>query len=206
MPTKALRLQIIKPYNNPNTDNQITWDELGTILRNLRYACSKMANYVMRRLYLWEDFKINYKKENGSYPNKQEYKEMWYLYPKLVSMFPDVPGQIISQLERYSQKKWASSKKDILSLRQSLPTFKLNFPIIVHNESYSIISVDNNSFIINAQLGSKKTFRTRYTLIIGGHAGTMSVGRKTICHDVARRSELVGDYICRTKSLLAGCI
>ena len=174
MPIKALRLRIIKPHNEPDEEKPITWDDLGTTLRDLRYAASKMANYVIQKNCQWEFFRQEYKEENGEYPKSAEHKDKHYCYPVLTKMFPYVAGQMVNQIERHAKTVWNNRKKEVLSLRQSVPSFKLNFPILVHNDSYSIkpaLALDHAShktlkYVIKTNLASKITGHTSYELLV----------------------------------------
>ena len=174
MPIKALRMQIIKPYQLPNCkDEPLTWEELGKQLRDLRYAASKMANYVIQKNYMWEFFKQEYKFEHGEFPAAKDHKDKLYSYPALARMFPEVAGQMVNQIEQHAKKVWATRKSEVLKLHQSVPSFKMNFPIIVHNESYSLIQTEdqkdnyrNFSIVVKANLGSKESGRTSYSFLV----------------------------------------
>lgn len=176
MPIKALRMQIIKPYNDESETELVTWDTLGKILKDLRYAASKMANYVIQQNYMYEFFRQKYKAEHGTYPLASEHKDKYYCYPTLTEMFPFVAGQVVNQIEQHAKKRWKSSKSEVLSLKQSLPSFKLNFPIIVHNNSYSIKTLaesnNKNIFLLKANFTSKYSGRTSYRFLV--HAGERS--------------------------------
>ena len=73
MPIKALRMQIIKPYNESDDTAPVTCDILGKTLQDLRYATTKMANYVIQR-NAWEFFRQKYKEEHGEYPSISEHR------------------------------------------------------------------------------------------------------------------------------------
>lgn len=53
MSIKAIRLEIVKPYNESDAENVVTWNELGQVLRDVRYACAKAENYAITQRYLW---------------------------------------------------------------------------------------------------------------------------------------------------------
>lgn len=165
MPLKTLRLQIIKPYNELDEEEPLTWYDMGLVLRDLRYMASKSANYVIQRLYAWEYFRKQEKERLGEYPIAKEHKDKTYHYPVLCRMFPEMAGQMVNQIEQFASKVWRSRKNEVLKLHQSVPSFKLDFPICVHNKSYSIASVDNN-YIISANLLSKHQKRSRFRFII----------------------------------------
>jgi len=164
MPIKSLRVQIIKPFNN-SEEYPVTRNELGQVLRDLRYMASKSANYVIQRLYAWEIFRTQEKERTGHYPSLKDNRDKVYCYPHLSRMFPDMAKQMVNQIEQFAQKVWKSRKSEVLSLRQSVPSFKLNFPILVHNKSYSVNMADQ-SYIITANLLSKHKERTSYSFIV----------------------------------------
>ena len=170
MGIKAIRLEILKPYNEVETKNPVTWNELGKVLRDVRYACAKAENYVITQRYLWEQFKIEYKKQNGVYPNAKDFKEQTDLYSHLTAMFPEVAASILNQTDRVATRKWNNEKKDVLSLRRSLTSFKLEVPIPVHNESYKLRKIcedDKIIYVINVNLLSKKSQKqTTYSMVL----------------------------------------
>ena len=167
MSVKALRVQIIKPFNQ--ADEVVTWEELGEVLRNVRYAASKIANFAIQRLYSWEGFSQRYKEENGSYPVTKEHHGEWYSnywYTEARRLFPFVAAQTINQIGRHAEKVWKSRKSEVLKLRQSVPSFKLDFPICFHNkDGYSVKKIDNN-YIVAATLLSREHERSRFSFIV----------------------------------------
>lgn len=168
MPVKALRLQIIKPHNKIDDPNPLTWEVLGQTLRDLRYAASKMANYVIQQNYAWEFFKQKYKTEYGQYPVTADYKDKLYCYPELSKMFPLAAGQVVNQIEQHAKKVWNTRKAEVLRLHQSVPSFKLDFPIVSHRESYALstLDTDKNTYLLKVNLTSKSSDRTSYTVIV----------------------------------------
>jgi len=162
-------MQIVKPYSEPDDPSPMTWDTLGKTLRDLRYAASRMANYVIQQNYQWEFIRQKYKAEHGEYPSAVDHKDMLYCYPALTKMFPDAAGQLINQIEQHAKKVWGYRKSEVMKLHQSVPSFKLNFPVIVHRESYSIRNPEEtklNKFVIQANLTSKDSGRTRYSFLV----------------------------------------
>lgn len=170
MSIKAIRLEIVKPYNESDAENVVTWNELGQVLRDVRYACAKAENYAITQRYLWERFKIDYKNQNGVYPNPKDFKEKTDLYSQLTGMFPDIAASIINQTDQVATRKWNNEKKDVLSLKRSLTSFKLEVPIPVHNKSYKIFKInetERENYIIKVNLLSKKSNRqTNYNMLL----------------------------------------
>lgn len=159
MPVKALRVQIIKPING------VSWAEAGEILRDLRYTASKMANYVIQKCYEWENFRRAYREEHGIYPAPRDHKDRTYIYPQMRCVFPDVPTQILNQIRQQAEKIWKANRGDVLAMRKSIPSFKMDFPIYVHNEGYSLAKTEN-SYIVGVGLAAKGAARTRFEFVV----------------------------------------
>jgi IS605 OrfB family transposase len=202
VPIKALRVQIIKPFNTDYDSQPVTWDELGRTLRDLRYAASKMANYVIQQNYMWELFRQQYKQEHGSYPSVSEHKDKLYCYPRLTAMFPLAAGQMVNQIERHAKTVWSARKSEVLKLHQSVPSFKLNFPIIVHRDSYRISEVPEEGkssthvFLLQANLLSREAAtRTRYSFLINaGEKSKQTIVERIISGEYRQGAlQIVGD-------------
>ena len=170
MSIKAIRLEILKPYNEDESKEPVTWNELGQVLRDVRYACAKAQNYVITQRYLWEQFKFEYKNQNGVYPEAKDFKERTDLYSHLTAMFPEVAASILNQTDQVATRKWNNEKKDVLSLRRSLTSFKLEVPIPIYNKSYKLRKIcedDKIIYVINVNLLSKKSQKqTTYSMVL----------------------------------------
>lgn len=170
MSIKAIRLEILKPYNEDESKEPVTWNELGQVLRDVRYACAKAQNYVITQRYLWEQFKFEYKNQNGVYPDAKDFKERTDLYSHLTAMFPEVAASILNQTDQVATRKWNNEKKDVLSLRRSLTSFKLEVPIPIYNKSYKLRKIcedDKIIYVININLLSKKSPKqTTYSMVL----------------------------------------
>ena len=59
------------------------------------------------------------------YPNPKDFKEKTDLYSQLTGMFPDIAASIINQTDQVATRKWNNEKKDVLSLKRSLTSFKI---------------------------------------------------------------------------------
>lgn len=189
MPIKTLRLQISKPYNQDNETSPLTWDELGMVLRDLRYQSTRIANLVIQKCYEWEMFSNEYKKQNGVYPARKEHKEKSYFYPILRQVFPDTPAKIINQTARLAEKYWLKERNDVLSLRKSIPSFKLNFPISISNDGYSVIKT-KCFYVISAGLRSEGSPRTRYKFIVKTGEKSKSIILECIMNGLYKKGAL----------------
>jgi len=168
VPAKTLRLQIIKPMDT-------TWDVLGELLRDLRYNSAKICNRVIQLCYENENIRKMHKELYGETPKDTDIYGMSFqgwLYQKIRDEFPEIASTIISQTIQYAYKRWRTAKKDILSLKQSIPSFKLDTPISIYNQSYRIENDGDNWTITTNLLPAQKEKQYKYTLLI--HSGDNS--------------------------------
>lgn len=165
MPTKVLRLQIHKPFNKDNDQNLLTWDELDNTLREIRYQSAKIANFVIQKSYEWEMFCTEYKKQNGRYPSRKDYKEKSYLYPLIRQTFPNVSSKIANQIRQLAEKHWQHHRNEVLSFHESIPSFRLDLPIAVAADGYSIVK-KTNCFVVSVCLRAEGSPRSRYQFAV----------------------------------------
>lgn len=172
MSIKAVRLEILKPYNGDESKEPVTWNELGQVLRDVRYACVKAENYAITQNYLLEQHKINIKNGVESLPLllSEDEQRKRYFYRPLTKMFPYVAGSILNQAERAAKNRWNIDKNEVMRLRQSLPTFKLNVPIPVPEENYTLRKIcedDKVRYVMDITLFAKKErVKNRYSVLL----------------------------------------
>lgn len=172
MSIKAVRLEILKPYNGDESKEPVTWNELGQVLRDVRYACAKAENYAITQNYLLEQHKINIKNGVESLPLllSEDEQRKRYFYRPLTKMFPYVAGSILNQAERAAKNRWNIDKNEVMRLRQSLPTFKLNVPIPVPEENYTLRKIcedDKVRYVMDITLFAKKErVKNRYSVLL----------------------------------------
>lgn len=131
---KTLRIYITKPCED------ISWKDMGNILRNLQYDTAKILNYCMNQWYVWQNEKETFKIKNGKYPTFQELpspaKE---IYKRIREMYPKIGSRMASCLVQKSQLKWKSDCKEVMySQTKSLSTFRKTTPILVDKQSCKI--------------------------------------------------------------------
>jgi hypothetical protein len=141
---KSMRYEIVKP-----TD--VTWDEFGRVLNELRYSSARIANYTVQLLWQWDNYKYEYKEKNGEYPPITEKPN---LYKIIRAKFPDVGVDIIGQTSRWVENRYSSIRKDMFMLRKSVLSFKDNMPIFFNNQSYKVFN-DGNDYIFDVRLQTK---------------------------------------------------
>jgi IS605 OrfB family transposase len=132
---KVLRLQILKPAGD------MTWDQLGKLLREARYRTFRLANLAVSELYLafhsWrtgraEDFKTV---SMGQLNRRQRtmLQEEGASEHELDRFSPTgaLPDTVCSALSQYKIRAITSPKKwrEIVTGKSSLPTFRLGMAI-----------------------------------------------------------------------------
>ncbi len=153
--TKSMRYEIIKPVNS-------SWEDFGKILNDLRYKSARIGNYMVQLLWQWDNYRNEYKAQNGKYPDN---KEQPNYYKLLREKFPDVGVDIINQTRQWVANRYQKDRKEIFLLKKSILSFKDNMPICIYNQAYKIIKNDNN-FTINIRLLPSSTEQSRFESII----------------------------------------
>lgn len=128
--TKAIKLKIIKPIDG-------TWDELGQVLRDLRYNSAKVLNYTIQKSYEWMNFKSSYKQEHGVYPKDKDIFGCSHrnnIYRECREKFTIMNSGNLSQTIGMGISRWNADQKEVMQLRKSIPSYKLNSPIYIANE------------------------------------------------------------------------
>lgn len=150
--TKCIKVKIIKPIDSD-------WNELGKILRDLRYNSSKVLNLTIQRSYEWHNYKLAEKEKTGTYPVDKDVFGCSFqgdIYRQASKRFNIFNTGNLSQTTQTGFKKFKDSTADIMRLKTSIPSYKLNCPIYLHNNSYSISQVEDGSFVLAVGLISKK--------------------------------------------------
>lgn len=156
--TKAIKLKIRKPVDS-------SWEEVGKILRDLRYNSTKVLNYTIQKSFEWMNFRFQYKEEHGEYPKEKEIfgcSQRNSIYRECREKFNMFNSSNLSQTIGMAVSRWNSDKKDVLSLKKSIPSYKLNSPIFVANQKFSLGNT-NNFFTTKVGLLSRDyNDRTQY--------------------------------------------
>lgn len=153
IPTKCVKLKILAPIDSD-------WEQVGKILRDLRYNSSKMLNLIIQRRWERTNFKNSYKKDHGVYPeNDKEFGNG--LRAECTKRFQIFNADIIDATCREGRKRWNADEKDILSLKKSIPSYKLNAPIYIKNSNVKIIK-ENSRYLLSIGLLSRKYAKEHY--------------------------------------------
>lgn len=159
---KTLKLKIIKPID-------ATWDEFGTVLRDLRYMSSKILNYTIQQNYEWHNFRLEYKKEHGVYPKSSEIFGIAIdtkMYQKCRELYPHIYAGNMTQTIKSATLRWNNDARDIMLLKKSIPSYKINCSIFIRNDTFKIIEEENGYKIDVGLLSKSSGKQTRYTIAI----------------------------------------
>jgi len=149
---KSIKLKINKPLN-------CTWDELGFILRELRYTSSKMLNYTIQKCYEWHNIQLDHNNENDIKIKDKDYygcSISTHAYRKIRENYNICYSGNVSQTVQNAIKRWKNDKLEIMRLQKSIPSYKLNAPIFIANQSYKLEKLENNEYSILVGLLSKE--------------------------------------------------
>lgn len=138
--------------------NQLTKKELDKTLKDIRYLTCKASNKAMQMYYMWENEKVEFKKEKGEYPVEKDLFGKTYrnvVESEMKAMMNIVNTANISQTNAFVMKKWNTDKKDILNYRKTLANYKLDMPIYIHNKNYTI-SRGINGFEVECSLFNRE--------------------------------------------------
>lgn len=121
--------------------NELPKKELDETLRDIRYLTCKASNKAMQMYYIWENEKIEYKKEHGQYPSEKDIFGKTYrnvVEGEMKKIMDSIITTNVGQTNAFVMKKWNTDRNDILNYRKTLANYKLDMPIYLKNTSYKI--------------------------------------------------------------------
>ena len=150
---KTMKYQIIKPIDT-------SWQEFGKLLFDLRRDTREVMNKSMQLAWEYYQFSSEYKQKHGAYPQNSDvlgYKTLsGYAYDKLKSTSgANLNSGNYSTSSKAAVDKWKSCVKEILKGEMSIPSYKQDLPLDLHNRSYKIIK-ENGDYYVNLSLTSKE--------------------------------------------------
>jgi putative transposase len=171
---KIMKYKIIKPID-------ATWKEFGDILYNLQRDTREIMNKTLQLCWEYQGYSADYKEKNDIYPNIKEtlgysnlmgycYDQLKYKYNKFNS------GNYTTSLKSVTDK-WKSDLKNILKGDVSIPSYKKDIPIDIHNNSINIIK-SNCDYFANLSLISN-TYKKELNRKSGQFMVLIKVGDNT---------------------------
>lgn len=192
---KVLRLQILKPAG------EMTWDQLGKLLREVRYRTFRLANLAVSELYLafhfWrtgraDEFKpVSMGNLNRRQRTMLQQEGVGENELDRFSPTGALPDTVCSALSQYKIRGITSPKKwrDIVNGKSSLPTFRLGMAVPVRcdkAEQCRLERTENGDLVVSLMICARPYPR----LIL--RSGSLSSGtRETIDQLLANPEQLL---------------
>lgn len=164
MNAKIMKYQIIKPTNE-------SWDVFGKVLNNLRNESRSFLNRIIQMNWEYSNFSSDYRDKYDKYPKDKDIFGITlagYIYRDISSKNKYYNTRNLSQLQSEAMSKWKTLYKDILKGDVSVPSYKKDVPIYIHNKSITGLKQDNNNYTVSIglinneykkELGKKANFK-----------------------------------------------
>lgn len=173
-----------------------SWDDVGPILRKLRWAAHRCLNAAMRAC-LVADYSNNadrpalgtlaYRAANEQVAREKEYD-------------PDfsVASEIVSTWSKLASDAYSARRKDIRRGDQSVPSYRKGAPIMVRTDAWDLVR-DSKGYVLSTRLVGGKTGRFRFAIALDGAAAHGLVRLLLQSKSDARRADLKILYDDRKK-------
>lgn len=137
------------------------YKEIKQIIRDFQYKYSKAYNMTTNYLYLWDTNSMNFK---NLYNEKITDKELLgkskgtWIENRMNEIITGMQSGNIAQARQDVINKYNKSKKDgLLKGKVSLPTYKLDSKVVIHNASYKLRN--HNGYFIEIGLFNKEKLK-----------------------------------------------
>lgn len=143
---RSIKLKILRPL-----DENITWEEVGFLLRGLSFKVARASNFCMLHhlLYALKLETVHLNRKGGL-----------YCYPYLAEEYPEVPAGILCAAETRARKLFKQHAVEILHSDRALPNFRKDVGIPVPVASYKIMQDGKGDFLMEVQLLSRQAAKT----------------------------------------------
>lgn len=190
---KAVKFQIIKP-----TD--MTWGQFGNILYRMQRETRNIMNKAIQLCWEFQGFASDYKAAHGRYPNEkdiltgskgQSYSLRGYIYDRLKNNTALYSGNFSQTLE-LATSRWNEMKNKILSGEKSIPCYRENQSIILHNASIRFLKEsDSKDYFANLKLLNRKGVKE---LELGGAGVQVLLSAKDLSRRKILERIMSGEY------------
>jgi IS605 OrfB family transposase len=166
--TKVMRYEVIKPLD-------CSWKELGDILFNIQGETRNALNKTIQYCWEWAGFSADYKAKNNEYPNPKNIIGLSGVsslaYQKLSALYTKPNTGNLSMSIRKACQRWNTDLKEILRGDKTVPNFRKDCPIDLHNKNISIFyNMQDGRYFVNLSLLSNS-----YKAEIGRESGQFSL-------------------------------
>ena len=135
-----MKYQILKPTN-------ISWEDFGNILYNLRSEVRKIKNKTIALYHEWTNYTLECHDRTGEWPKPKEvynYGTMGgYIYDRLKGEVKYSNSVNFNSSVRDAMSKYDTHKKDILAGKASVPNMGDGQPIDIYNKNIVLHHLDN---------------------------------------------------------------
>ena len=137
---KIMKYQILKPTN-------ISWEDFGNILYNLRSEVRKIKNRTIALYHEWTNYTLECHDKAGEWPKPKDvynYGTMsGYIYDRLKGEVRYSNSVNFNSSVRDAMSKYDTHKKDILAGKASVPNMGDGQPIDIYNKNIVLHHLDN---------------------------------------------------------------
>jgi IS605 OrfB family transposase len=153
--------QIINPVE---TD----WKTFDSILKQIQKETRIICNRTINLLMDFENKKEDIKSQTGVYPKVQEVYNCsqssinGYIYDKVKQYSPTMYSANISSTMREAISVFNTKKQEIKRGDSSVPSFRNDLPIYLHNNCIEIEKIENKYFVTFSLLSSNKEIKQKY--------------------------------------------
>jgi hypothetical protein len=125
----------------------LSWKELRDRLKPLWQETTRACNWMVTELYARD---VHRKPEDTTLRPMPKI----YLYPAARLLFPALPSQTVSSLERAVGRKYRARRLEVIwRAGKSLPNYRYPTPLPFHNQSWNARLDDGNRPIVSVRLG-----------------------------------------------------
>ena len=140
MITKCIQLAIEYKDNN-----KIDKNEMFKILKDMQYKTWLACNKVLTNLFYKDNIDLIQKDIGIMQQDREFYGESFENYLQKAIMKPIMKGintGNISQTMQFVKKRYNTDKEEIFKGNKTLPNFKRDIPLLIHNKQYNIIETE----------------------------------------------------------------
>lgn len=149
---------MIKVVRIPLIVESMDYKDANKILWQLQDEVRSVKNRTIQLLWEWNGFSSTYKTEHGCYPkisDVSKYKVFsGYAYNKIKDNYNLNTSNLISEI-RTAEAKFKEVIKDIIKGSKSIPEYKSNQPLALHNDCIRL-KFENSTFFFSIGLFNKK--------------------------------------------------
>ncbi len=138
--TKVIKVKLVS-----DNDDIIGYKEVNAILWELQKEAREIANRIVQLIWEYDGVVAEWKNKSGDYPKKEEHSEIFgstnlqsLLYSEVKGSFPLQNTSNMSSIVQLVMSAYKKRRKDILRGDMSIPSYRKDFPIELHNKNIKL--------------------------------------------------------------------